>query len=103
MNGEVYITEETMEAASTKIRSNAEEIAQLFDEIKKEIAGISEVWQDENADKYVEQFHELEKQVPGFLAAANSCASFLTGVVKAYRENVMNPTKSAVEGTTIEG
>ena len=63
MNGEVYITEETMETAANKIRSEAEEILNEFNEIKTEIAGVSESWQDENADKYIEQFEELEKQV----------------------------------------
>ncbi|MBP5684508.1 MAG: WXG100 family type VII secretion target [Bacilli bacterium] len=101
MNGEVYITEETMEAAANKIRQEAEEILSEFDEIKKEIAGVSETWQDENADKYIEQFNELEKQVPGFVAAANNSGAFLTGVVKAYRENVMNPTRAAVDGKPV--
>ncbi len=101
MNGEVYITEETMESAAQKIRTNAEEILNEMNEVKKEINGISEVWQDENADKYLEQFEELDKQVPGFIAAANNSGAFLTGVVKAYRENVMNPTRAAVEGKPV--
>ena len=102
MNGEVYITEETMTTAANTIRKAAEEITNEFNEIKKEIAGVSESWQDENANKYLEQFAELEKQVPGFIAAANNSAAFLDGVVKAYRENVMNPTRTAVEGKPVD-
>ncbi len=99
-NGEVFITEETMETAANKIRSNADEIQAEMDQIKKEINSIHEVWQDENADVYVEKFAELDKEVPAFLGAAHNSGAFLTGVVKAYRENVMNPTKTAVEGST---
>ena len=100
-NKEITITEETMESAASKILRGADEIESKFNLIKTEIAGISEIWKDENANKYIEQFEELEKQVPGFIAAANNCANFLNGVVRAYREQVVNPTNVAVQGRDI--
>ena len=46
----------------------------------------------------MEKFQQLQQGFPGFYNHAYGLSNFLTGVVKAYRENVLNPTARAVNG-----
>lgn len=94
----VALNETSMEEAALKIRTATEEIKISLDAIKAEIDGISNVWQDKNAQVYMEKFQQLQQGFPGFYNHAYGLSNFLTGVVKAYRENVLNPTARAVNG-----
>ena len=94
----VALNEGSMDEAALKIRTATEEIKNSLDIIKAEIAGIDSVWKDKNAETYMEKFTELQQGFPGFYNHAYALSNFLTGVVKAYRENVLNPTARAVNG-----
>ena len=94
----VTLNEVSMEEAALKIRNATEEIKLSLDAIKAEIDGISNVWQDKNAQVYIEKFQQLQQGFPGFYNHAYGLSNFLTGVVKAYSENVLNPTARAVNG-----
>ena len=94
----IALSESSMEDASTKIKTATEEIKVALDTIKAEIDGISNVWQDKNAQVYMEKIQQLQQGFPGFYNHAYALGSFLDGVVNAYRENVLNPTTRAVNG-----
>lgn len=95
----ISINEQSMEQAATRIKNNAEEIQNYLNLLKEEIAKIDGVWQDDNSKVYVERFQDLQKDFPKFYQNAYECGAFLTNVVKAYRENVLNPTSRAVNNT----
>ena len=99
MNNQVVLNEQSMEDAASKIRLATEEIKNSLDVIKSEIHAIDQVWKDQNASVYMQKFEELHRGFPGFYTHAYELSNFLNGVVKAYRENVLNPTKTAVNGT----
>ena len=98
MNNKVTLNEQTMEEVAAKINAAAEEIKNNLDKIKAEITEIDEVWKDENATIYMEKFQELSPNFVKFYRDAYNLSAFLKGVVNAYRENVMNPTATAVHG-----
>lgn len=95
----VSLNEGSMDEASLKIRTATEEIKVALDAIKAEIEGIDSVWKDKNAQVYIEKFQQLQQGFPGFYNHAYGLSNFLTGVVRAYRENVLNPTSRAVNNT----
>lgn len=101
MNSQVTLNEQSMEEAALKIRNATEEMKNSLEIIKTEIGSINEVWKDQNATVYMEKFETLQQGFPGFYNHAYALANFLDGVVKAYRENVLNPTATAVRGTEI--
>ena len=92
----VSLNEGSMEEAALKIRTATEEIKNSLEKIKTEIAGVDNAWKDKNAEVYIEKFNVLQQSFPGFYNHAYALNSFLTGVVKAYRENVLEPTSRAV-------
>ena len=91
-NNAVTLNETSMEEASLKIKNATEEIKVALDAIKAEIEGVSNVWQDKNAQAYMEKFQQLQQGFPGFYNHAYALGSFLDGVVKTYRENVSRET-----------
>lgn len=95
-NNAVTLNETSMEEASLKIKNATEEIKVALDAIKAEIEGVSNVWQDKNAQVYMEKFQQLQQGFPGFYNHAYALGSFLDGVIKTYRENVFNPAARAV-------
>ncbi len=98
----IIINEQAMENAATQIDTATEQIRNLLNSIKTEVAHVSEVWDDPNAKVYMEKFDELQQSFPEFVASVHNLSSFLNGVAKAYRERVINPTKTAVNGTSGE-
>lgn len=94
----VTLNEASMDETAMKIRNTTEEIKVSLDTIKSKIEAIANVWQDKNAEVYMEKFQTLQKDFPGFYNHAYNLSEFLTGVVKAYRENVLDPTRRAVKG-----
>lgn len=98
MNNQVILNEQSMEESALKIKNATEEIKNSLEIIKAEIASIDEAWKDDNATVYMEKFETLQQGFPGFYNHAYALATFLEGVVKAYRENVLNPTANAVNG-----
>lgn len=99
MNSSIALNEQSMEEAALSLKTAAEEIKRSLEIIKSEIAGIDNAWKDKNAEIYMEKFQELQQGFPGFYNHVYELSSFLTGVVKAYRENVLNPTTKAVNGS----
>ena len=98
----IIINEQAMENAATQIDTATEQIRNLLNSIKTEVAHVSEVWDDPNAKVYMEKFDELQQSFPEFVASVHNLSSFLNGVAKAYPERVINPTKTAVNGTSGE-
>lgn len=96
MNNNVTLNEQSMTDAAQKIKNAADEIRTLLDSVKAEVTAIDSVWQDKNATVYMERFNELAPRFASFYASAHQLGSFLDGVVRAYRENVSNPTATAV-------
>lgn len=94
----VVLSAGSMDETAMKIRNMTEEIKTALDSIKSEINAISNVWQDKNAEVFIEKFQDLQKDFPAFYGHAYGFSNFLTGVVKAYREQVLEPTNRAVQG-----
>lgn len=94
----ITLSETSMDEAALKIKTATEEIKISLDAINAEIDGISNVWQDKNAQVYMEKFQQLQQGFFDFYNHAYGLSNFLTGVVNAYRENVLNPISRAVNG-----
>lgn len=80
-----------LDEIGTGIKSDADEINGLLEDITREMNSIAGAWDDENAQKYLDSFGELKKEFPAFYNRAYGLGNFLTGVVKAYNENMLNP------------
>lgn len=94
----VALNEGSMSEAASKIRNEAEEIKVALDAINAEVAQVANAWSDKNAETYMEKYQELQKDFPAFYNHAYGFSKFLDGVVKTYRENVLDPTTRAVKG-----
>ena len=93
--GNVLSPSTMLESAKT-IRSAEDGIKSKVDQIKVLIEEIGENWTDANGKKFVERFGELEASVRVFYESCDRLANLLEAVLKAYQENVYNPTSRAV-------
>lgn len=80
-----------LDEIGTSVKTDADEINGLLEEITKEMGAIAGAWDDENAQKYLDSFQELKKEFPAFYNRAYGLGNFLNGVVKAYNENMLKP------------
>ncbi len=82
----------TIRRAQDGIRTNVAQLDQIFEEIGQN-------WRDENGQTYVRKSGEAKEAVKEYLDSCERLANLLEAVLKAYQENVYDPTRKAVNTT----
>ena len=93
------ISYEQMRDKAGSLRSSANKLQAVFDQVKVEIGklGTEDTWKSAAATEFIEKFNTLAAKFPDFITKVNDCATFIDNTVNAYETSDQKIGQSANE------
>ena len=93
------ISYEQMRAKADSLRTSANNLQGIFDQVKVEIGklGTEDTWKSDAATEFVNKFNSLAGKFPDFIQKVRDCATFIDTSVEAYEASDAKIGQSADE------
>ncbi len=93
------ISYEQMRDKAASLRTSANNLQAIFDQVKVEIGkiGVEDTWKSNAATEFVNKFNTLSAKFPDFITKVNDCATFIDNTVNAYETSDQKIGNSANE------
>lgn len=91
------ISYEQMRTKADSLRTSANKLQGIFDNVKVEIGkiGTEDTWKSTAATEFVNKFNSLAGKFPDFIQKVRDCATFIDTTVEAYETSDTRMGQSA--------